>query len=241
MRRRKKLAHLKGDEWLVTYSDLVTLLLVFFVLLYSFSKVDIVKFQRFIASFQGVGILNDGPAVMEQMAPEGTEGVSPAEALTEQNATKGKTQEMYEMVSQYLEEQGLSGKIDISVEEDGIALDIKEKILFDSGKAVLKPEARELLDQLTGLFKRMNNQVSVEGHTDNRSINTVQYPTNWELSVDRAAKVVRYLTEQGGLNPKQFIAVGYGEYSPVVPNDSPENQAMNRRVIMRIKTKEMSR
>lgn len=239
MRRRKKFEQARGDEWLLTYCDLATLLLTFFVLMYAFSKVDIRKFEGFVASFQGVGLMDDGSGVLDQSAPEGTEGVSGIESLIEQNGSKGETQEMYNKVQQYLEGEGLSGKVDANIQPASVEMVINEKILFDSGEAVLKPEARELLDQLSGLFEQLPNQIAVEGHTDNRTINTAQYPTNWELSADRAAKVVRYLTEECSLDPQKFVAVGYGEFSPIAPNDSPENQALNRRVVMTIKTKEV--
>lgn len=240
MRRRKKVPQSSGNEWLLTYSDLVTLLLVFFVMLYAFSRVDIVKFQGFVASFQGVGILNDGPGVMDQTAPAGEQGVSPTQSIVEQNAAKGEAEKMFNNVRDYLQDEGLSGKVDVSIQKAGIALEIKEKILFDSGQAVLKPEARKLLDQLSGLFEKLPNQVSVEGHTDDRNINTVQYPTNWELSVDRSVKVIRYLTEDCGLDPRKFVAVGYGEFSPLAPNNAPKNRAENRRVVIIIKNNEVS-
>ena len=240
MRRHKKIESVKGNEWLLTYCDLATLLLTFFVLMYAFSKVDVRKFEGFVASFQGAGIFDGGSGVMQQIAPGGEKarGIQPA---AEGNASKGEALKMYEKIRGYLQEEGLSEKIDTSIQETSIEMVINERILFDSGNAVLKPEARRLLDSLSGLFAELPNQIVVEGHTDNRIINTVQYPTNWELSVDRAAKVVRYLSEECGLDPRKFIAVGYGEFSPVVPNDSPENQAMNRRVVMVIKTNEVSR
>jgi len=148
--------------------------------------------------------------------------------------------EIYNMTVSYLREHGLSDQVEVGYRQRGIALEIKERILFDSGKAVLKPEARQLLDRLSGLFKKLPNQISVEGHTDNRPIQTAQYPTNWELSVDRAAKVVRYLTEERGLDPRKFVAVGFGEYQPVLPNTSPENQAQNRRVVLVITTQNIN-
>lgn len=159
-----------------------------------------------VASFQGAGIFDGGSGVMEQIAPGGEEarGIQPA---AEGNASKGEALEMYEKIRGYLQEEGLSEKIDTSIQETSIEMVINERILFDSGNAVLKPEARRLLDSLSGLFAELPNQIVVEGHTDNRIINTVQYPTNWELSVDRAAKVVRYLSEECGLDPRKFIAV----------------------------------
>jgi len=241
MRRRRIKKEISANDWLVTYSDLVTLLLVFFVLLFSFSQIDIIKFQRFVTSFQGQGILDSSTSPLEEVSPEeNRSGQLEDEALKQelgQGQVDGLTQ-TYEMTVQYLKEQGLSDKVEVSYRERGIALDIKERILFDSGKAILKPGARELLDRLSGLFQRLPNQITVEGHTDNRNINTQQYPTNWELSVDRSVKVVRYLCEERDLDPGKLVAAGFGEFQPVVPNTSPENQALNRRVVLVINTQE---
>ena len=226
---------IEEGDWLLTYSDLVTLVLVFFVLLYSFSQIDIVKFQSFIASFQGTGILDHNVSPLDEEQPKDPNQTELLEQLAEEMSERAvNIANIYEMTTEYLREQGLSDQVDVTYNEGGIALDIKEKILFDSGKAVLKPEARELLDKLRGLFLRLSNQVYVEGDTDNRAINTAQYPTNWELSADRAVKVVRYLTEEKGLDSGKFVAMGYGQYKPVAPNNSPENQAQNRRVVLLI-------
>jgi len=241
MRRRRIRKEIGSNDWLLTYSDLMTLVLVFFVLLYSFSQIDVIKFRQFITSFQGQGILNTGTAPLEEVQPENTSKSQLEEQIAEEiNAQRESLKEIYEMTVQYLEKHGLSDQVEVRYRQRGIALDIKERILFDSGKAILKPEARELLDRLSGLFAKLPNQVSVEGHTDNRPIHTIQYPTNWELSVDRAVKVVRYLTEERGLDPHKFVAVGFGEYQPVLPNTSPENQAQNRRVVLVITTQNIN-
>lgn len=238
MRRHKKRPPLRENEWLFTYSDLVTLLLVFFVLLYAFSKVDIEKFQGFVASFQSQGILINGSGVLDdQSLPEGDEGQ--VEDISEGSGESSPAEQMFEMTVQFLQEEGLQDLVEVSYQEAGIALEIREAILFDSGNAILKPGARELLHRLSGLFSELPNEIAVEGHTDNRRISTLRYPSNWELSVDRAAKVVRYLTEEEGLDARNFFAAGYGEHRPVVPNSSPENQARNRRVVMVINTNEV--
>lgn len=237
MRRRKSRPPAQTDDWLLTYSDLVTLLLVFFVLLYAFSMVDVRKFRGFIDSFQTQGILMDGSGIMEQDSPEGIEENLPRQkSLTGEGGQAGGFPPVYNQTVDYLKQEDLLDMVEVTYETGGVALDIKEAILFDSDNAILKPGARELLHRLSGLFAALPNEIVVEGHTDNRQIHTVRYPSNWELSVDRAAKVVRYLTEEEGLDPRKFSAVGYGEYRPAVPNTSPENQAMNRRVMMVIKT-----
>lgn len=222
---------------MLTYSDFITLVLTFFVLLYSFSNLDVQKFRVFLASFQGVGILNQGPAPMEpeEVQQETTQVpmFQPNPSLLEATRQLQQTlEEIYTSVQSYLREYGLEDKVELRYTDRGVALDIKEKILFDTGKADLKPEAKVLLDRLAQLFAKLPYQISVEGHTDSRPIHTVEFPSNWELSAARAARVVRYFTEVHRLDPGRFAAVGYGEFRPLVPNDSEKNMALNRRVVM---------
>ncbi|MBC7347738.1 MAG: OmpA family protein, partial [Clostridia bacterium] len=176
-----------SNEWLLTYSDFITLVLTFFVLLYSFSNLDVQKFRVFLASFQGVGILNQGPAPLEpEEAQQETQQLplyQPNPSLLEAaRQWQQAVEQIYKTVQAYLEEYGLEDKVDLRYTDRGVALDIKERILFDTGKADLKPEARALLDRLAQLFAKLPYQIAVEGHTDSRPIHTVEFPTNWELS-----------------------------------------------------------
>lgn len=223
--------------WMITYSDLMTLLLVFFVLLFSFSTMNLHKFRQFIISYQGHGILDSGATsiINSEPAPEDySQDSSLPEAVIMARARE--MMETYQTVKNYLVENGLETMVDVRYEGRGIALDIKESILFDSGKADLKPHAIEVLAKLSGLLAQISNEVFVEGYTDNRPIHTAQFPTNWELSTARAVSVLRYFIEQQRLGPERFIAVGYGEYRPLYPNDTPEHMAENRRVVLLIGT-----
>ncbi|MGB9885492.1 MAG: flagellar motor protein MotB [Moorellales bacterium] len=236
-RRRQEEENAGPGEWILTYSDFITLVLTFFILLYSFSNLDVQKFRVFIASFQGVGIMNQGPQPLEnqriQIEQEQIPMFQPNPSILEAaQREQQKVQEIFAQVKAYLEQNGLEDKVELRYTDRGVALDVKERILFDTGKADLKPEARTVLDRLAGLFGRLPYQIQVEGHTDIRPIHTVEFPTNWELSTARSARVVRYFTEVHGLDPRKFAAVGYGEFRPLVPNDSEENMALNRRVVM---------
>lgn len=233
----KSFPRFRRDEgappWTLTFSDMVTLLLVFFVFLYSMSAIDVAKFKAFISSFQGVGVLDWGPAPVEE-SPPSTEAI-PQVVISEQlMVSQANLTQAYQMVTSYLKEHGLEDEVGVRMEQRGIALEIKDRILFDSGKADLKPESKRVLDPLAGLFERLQNEILVEGHTDSRPINTVQFPTNWELSTARAARVVRYFVDTHRLDARKFAAVGYGEFRPVAPNDSWENMALNRRVVILI-------
>lgn len=236
IKKERKKVEEGAPAWMTTYSDLMTQLVVFFVLLFSFSVLNQQKFQQFIASYQGMGILDGGvsPIVETEPAPlDYPQNIDTPEAAAAL-ARAREMMETYQTVKNFLAASGLESMVEVRYEEQGIALDIKERILFDSGKADLKPEAARLLDKLAELLVRIPNEVRVEGHTDNRPIHTLQFPTNWELSAARAARVVRYFIEEHHLKPERFVAVGYGEYRPLYPNDTPEHMAENRRVVLLI-------
>jgi len=230
-----------GMEWMTTYGDMVTLLLTFFILIYSMSVIDVVKFKAFITSFQGSGVLNWNTAPLNQTDPPDTrqpDNQSPRPDQTQVPpdipADVNPLLEVFYTVQALLEETGLQEEVEVRYEDRGIALEIKDRVLFDSGKADLKQDALAILDVLAGFLDRLPYQISVEGHTDNRRIHTQEFPSNWELSAARAVRVVRYFTEVRRLDPVKFAAVGFSQYQPIVPNDTAENMAQNRRVVIMI-------
>ena len=114
--------------------------------------------------------------------------------------------------------------------EQGVAIQVRESILFETSKSTLREDSKAVLSSIAELLSSIDNTIVVEGHTDNRPISTAEFPSNWELSVDRAVNVVKYFVENTGIDPKRLSATGYGEHHPVVPNDTEENMAKNRRV-----------
>ncbi|NLL17594.1 MAG: OmpA family protein [Clostridia bacterium] len=240
-RRRSKSEQPGAPLWMVTFSDLMTLILVFFVLLFSMSAIDIVKFQAFIASFQGIGVLEWGDKPLDEVQPDPITSIQEVASGQEPRppAPDYTLMEVYQMVEQTLAEAGLEDQVTLRYEEAGVALDIQDRVLFDSAKADLKPEAKGILDPLAELFQRLPFQIHVEGHTDSRPISNIQFPSNWELSGARASRVIRFFTEEHQLDPHKFAAVGYGEFRPVAPNDTEANMQLNRRVVMVIRAKDV--
>ena len=118
----------------------------------------------------------------------------------------------------------------LEINERGLVIRLTGRALFDFGKANIRKDAIPILNEVIKALKKVPNQVAVEGHTDNIPIHTKEFPSNWELSVARAARVVRYFIEVGKISPKRLRAAGYGEYRPLYPNDTPEHRALNRRV-----------
>lgn len=213
-----------APEWMTIYGDMVTLLLAFFVLLYSFSVIDVQKFQQIMSSIQISFLGQEG--IMET-------ALDPSRGEMIELAVDHRFEDVlvtYQEVKESLREEGLEGMIKTRIEERGVVLEIQDQLLFDSGRAEIRQEAQGLLLKVAGIIERVPNQIIVEGHTDNVPINTAQFPSNWELSVARAVRVVRFLSEGQQLPAKRFIASGYGEYQPVATNLTVAGRAQNRRV-----------
>lgn len=211
---------------------MMTLVLCFFVLLYSFSLLDTDKFRQ-LAQSMAIALGGNSQVITNG----GNVGPVPIdENPGEENNYEGEglvgveTQKIYEEVSSYIDENGLNAKVTIKRETRGVLIELQDNILFDSGEAKLKEDSIPLLKKISGLLKQFSNEVIVEGHTDNLPINKGYYQSNWELSTDRANKVVRYFIEKEGLDGKRFQAVGLGEYRPIDTNDTPQGRQKNRRV-----------
>jgi chemotaxis protein MotB len=221
--------------WMTTFSDLMSLLLTFFILLYSMSTVDAQKFRNITYSLQEALSGLGGPSILEGEISNELLPIEDTRTITENNIGELIPKEildMYEKVSDYLAENELDANVAVRMNTQGVFVNIKEAILFESGSAELKESGIELLTQLEGLINDFNNDIVIEGHTDNVASNTLFYPSNWELSTARAVTVVRYLSEVEMINPSRLSARGYGEYSPIAPNDTAQNRAINRRVNM---------
>jgi chemotaxis protein MotB len=252
-KKNNKTENGNGESWMTTYSDMVTLLLAFFVLLYSFSTIDLQRFQEIMSairfSFVGSsGFLSGTPEIWEEKIekPNGSESLAEeddAAGLGEEELALlealAKMEETYEKVLAFLIEAELEFEVSLRLEERGIVIELPEKVLFDSGSAEIKADFLPTLALLAKLLEGLNNQIIIEGHTDNVPISTFRYPTNWELSVARAVSVARYFVEDIGLSPGRFVATGYGEFSPIATNETPDGRARNRRVTIVISIKEI--
>lgn len=235
-RKKKKKQEIAGATWLDTYADTITLLMTFFVLLFSMSTIDAQKFKEIAVAFNSVFTGTSGDSILEYdiyngEAPiiggevkddSGLEKVNPEDGTTEQATT-------YDEVSKFVKENDLASVVDITSDERGVIIQIKDSILFETGEAELKDNSLGVLEKINALVATLPNNIIIEGHTDNVPISTYQYPTNYELSGARAARVLRYFTEKGQ-DPLRFVFQGYGDTKPLNPNNSDENRAKNRRV-----------
>jgi chemotaxis protein MotB len=222
--------HENAERWLLTYADLITLLMVFFVVLYSMSQADSEKFKRISASLQqafNVDVLQGQTAAAigdgsTALAPPLDDLISDGE-VPQVARLQNKIQAIIENTSQ-------SPDVSVGVDREGVVIRLSGSYLFDSGRAELKPNSLSVLDAVASELKLVNNDIRVDGHTDATPIDSPRYPTNWELSAARALAITRYLSEVDSVQSSRLVAAGFGEFRPLVPNDTREHRAMNRRV-----------
>ncbi len=229
-KRREAESEEIGDSaphWMVTFSDMTTLLLTFFVLLFTFAQFDLIKFRMVLGSIQqalGVQkVTKRGNFQTFESSPIQIFEYAKLDSIIE---TFYRQTQLYRELKRELEK--IPG-VQVLVSERGVIVRAEEKIFFDLGKADLKPESYPFLEKMAELIKKFPNyKVAVEGHTDDLPI-YFRFPSNWELSTARSSRVVRYFIDKG-IPPERFKAVGYADTKPVVPNTSMENRAQNRRV-----------
>ncbi|WP_430784731.1 flagellar motor protein MotS [Virgibacillus flavescens] len=241
LKRNKKTG---SPKWMVTYADMVTLILVFFILLFSMSQLDQMKFEAVSNSFKDRTVFEFNPSAVpldnpdnllnennsgELNRPEQTNNFSASDddQVAEQKDSLNK---LMTNVEQYLDRNELNNVISASRNERGVVLVLQELILFEPGEADILQSGEPFLNKISSLLAEIPNQVKVEGHTDNKPMSSFRFPSNWELSGARASSVVRYLVNKHNFDESRFTIVGYSDTKPLAPNDSPENMSKNRRV-----------
>jgi len=208
------------DRWLLTYADLITLLLAFFIVMYSMSRIDNKRFGQVSDALNTV--LRGGDGVIKYRL----EPIKNGHGLLK----LGNLRMIQQRIDEKFSKLGKREDLQTEITERGLVIHILESAIFDIGSASLKPRAMEILDLIAEQMQGRPNHIRVEGHTDDRPIQTALYPSNWELSSARATAVVRYYTENHPIPPDRISALGYGQFRPVLANNSPENRARNRRV-----------
>ncbi len=218
---------------MATFSDMMTLLLCLFVLLFAMSSTQEESFKELVQSLRS--------ALGVQQVPEaGTrEGLVMHNIPTEKTATEavdeagGMVQkELNEIVSDVRELvmfNQLGGMVKVEQNEMGAVITISDVVLFPPGDSRMTEDGLKIIRKIAIVLAQFQYHIQIAGHTDNTPISSACYPSNWELSASRACEVVRYLT-QNGLDPTMLSAVGYGEFRPIDTNDTPEGRAQNRRV-----------
>lgn len=240
MRGKKKPKQEESAKWLLTFNDLVTCLMVFFVLVFSLSSIDLLKIKDFLRSFQsGLGVLDAGqrlgikivqPHYVEERGE--LDGTHPTEGerggQDGEDEAEAKAPEPIQELT--IEDLNRIAGITAVQEEGRTRILLEDRLLFASGRADVLPASKSAFEQIVGVIRDVPHEIRVEGHTDNVPISTEAFPSNWELSVARAVNVTKYLIEKEGILPERLCAVGYGETRPLFPNDTPEHRQKNRRV-----------
>jgi chemotaxis protein MotB len=239
-RKKEKGEHEFNETWLLPYSDLMTLLLALFIVLFASSAVDAQKFQSMSKVFSeiftgGTGIVDYESIEQkngEELADETKEKLEKAKEQTkvsvDEQTTLSATQER---VNQYILEKGLTGQLKTSLTSEGLLVTINDSVLFDSGSAEVREEDIAIAKEISDLLViDPPHNVIISGHTDNVPIQNSNFSSNWELSVMRAVNFMKIILENDQLDPRMFSAKGFGEFQPIASNDTEEGKAKNRRV-----------
>lgn len=255
----------KGSPaWMTTFSDLMNLLLCFFVLLFSMSTVDAQKFEMVVASLQssfsilpaGGSSVSEGQMVSagvsqlefldsffkeanasSQEDSDAQKDDAEAESVEEAYERKAleESEEMAEEVEKMADQQGIQNQVDVEFNAQYVLITLNGALLFDSGSSAIREEAYPLVDKIAVILGKYDqNIIEIEGHTDNVPINTSKYENNDVLSMYRALTVTDYIRGVTNLNPGYLKPSGRGEYVPIADNATPEGRAMNRRVEIKI-------
>lgn len=259
MRRKKEEEKENHERWLVSYADFITLLFAFFTTLYAISTVDVQKMGKMVTSMResfdsnlfpsGSQVLSlnsstgNNPSSHEILYSADTKGMNSKNGAAQQiqnlkppSAAEGKTLSGQELgrlkkeIETLLSPEVLKGRLRMQLEPRGLVISLGEAGMYDSGSDQIKPEGKMLLDTIAKRLALLDNQIRVEGHTDNVPIRNSRFPSNWELSTSRATGMLRYLVDKFDYKPDLLSAAGYGEYRPAALNDTEERRALNRRV-----------
>lgn len=249
-RKHEHEEHVNHEAWAIPYGDLVTLLLAFFVVMYAVSSVNEGKYRvlsdSLTAAFRGTPRTMEPVPVGNQIAKghgDETGKIKPNEAMKFPDKAKPdvKPAEDVQLQTQLAQMTAdLESAMQVLIDKDMIRVErtpswveveIKTDILFPSGSAEIEPAAVPTLEKLAAILAKRPYPIRVEGHTDNRPIHTAQFPSNWELSAARAARIVRLFAEHG-IEAKRLVVAGMGENQPVADNGTADGRNRNRRVAL---------
>ena len=233
-----------APAWMVTFADLMSLLVTFFVLLLSMSQIDAEKYRQIASAmkvaFSGNAFIQRTNAPVapptEVPAPETEVQPAPTEAPPAESVPAPEQDRDLQRFEEALSQQIQQGLLEVSRNRDGeLVISFRHEAAFESGSEVLLPQFLPVVDHIAELIAATHGTVVVAGHTDDRPINTARFRSNWDLSAARAASVVHRLLALHRIDPTRLIVEGFADTRPLAPNDSEQNRARNRRVEIRIK------
>lgn len=231
-----------APHWFVTFADMMTLLLGFFILLVSFANQDLAKFKQLMGGMRdafgarteqtggappaGSSLTGQDPYAEILRQAEARVQIAPKEGAGQISILEMKqVGSIVESVFQELNAQG----VDVEETEEGVVVRVQGQLMFEPGAAEIRQEGQPVIEMVSRLMGRYNLDLHIMGHTDNAPISTARYPSNWELSSARASAVLRYLVEKGA-DPRRLVAVGFADSRPLADNLTPDGRSKNRRV-----------
>lgn len=216
----------KRDEienfWMITYSDMITIVLCFFILLFTITSKESSLLSDIKATLNDkVGLLQDeneklekeNKALMNKIFNSETEKISGNDDFIK-----------------YLSDNNLLDDVDIIENGEGVKIRFKNSVLFGSGQEYISEEGKKILEKIAVKISNIDNNIRIEGFTDNVKTNMHKYKSNWELSVARAISVVRFFVDEKHMNESRMSVIGWGEQKPIASNDTDEGKKMNRRI-----------
>jgi chemotaxis protein MotB len=232
-----------APAWMATMADMFSLLLTFFVLLLSFSQLDLVKFRAMSKSIQealgvtsqtSAGIFNNNsnPIDFDTVNYNSTANMDLNGSGQDKVVVKeiDAHEQMAKDIAKVVAEMGLEDTVTVKSSSRGVLMQVEGQVFFEAGQAELKDASHPFLDEIARIIKASPYHVAIEGHTDDTPIHTARFPSNWELSTTRAISALRYLVDRGEVDPRRLSSAGFADTRPIVPNDTAEHQRQNRRV-----------
>ncbi|MBU3184667.1 flagellar motor protein MotB [Clostridium estertheticum] len=238
-----------SERWLLTYSDLITLLMILFVVMYASSSSDTTKYKQLAQSlnvaFSGGGASIIGSDTATSVSNSTVTVVDPPETTTtaanSKTAEENNMQNIKKNVDTYLKQNGLASSVSTKIDERGLEVSLKTSLLFDVGTAGVKEDSAKKLISIGKILNHVNNYVRIEGHTDSTPMSNNEFKSNWQLSAIRATNVTELLISKAGISPKKISAVAYGENRPVATNTTEVGKAKNRTVDIIILSNQFSK
>ncbi|AQR95145.1 flagellar motor protein MotB [Clostridium saccharoperbutylacetonicum] len=230
-RRRMRKEKDNTDRWMLSYLDFITLMMIFFLMMYAISNVDNKKVETLANSLK-IGF-NSGNGKNVIAVTDNTNSPDSTDESVDENYSSTESEKLTDIkrkVDELVNNSELKGGVTTSIQERGLVISFNDNLFFNSGEATIKPDFQGKLISISKVLNGIDNYIHVEGHTDNVAINTTYFHSNWQLSSVRAANVVEFLISQGNVKPERLSSIGYGEYRPVKSNSTEEGKAANRRV-----------
>ena len=224
--------------WMVTFADLMALMMTFFVLLYSFSTIDEKKYRMIAQSMaKGFGAVLAAPRTPTttaigppSMMPSPLSQNSRARSPSPRPEMSARNDQLLQELQSSMKTEIAEGIIAVETAGNTVVIRFPEEIAFPPGSDEMSDDIMPMLEQVAEALGDAPGTIMVSGHTDDRPIKSARFRSNWELSTDRAVSVIQRLEALGSIDANRLTAVGYGDTRPLVPNDTPENRARNRRV-----------